>query len=94
MSFYTYIVASQRNGTLYIGSTDKLAHRAWEHREKVRPGFTTKYEVSMLVWYDVFETRAAAFARERQMKKWRRVWKLELIERFNPRWEDLSTELN
>ncbi len=94
MSFYTYIVASQRNGTLYIGSTDNLAHRAWEHREKARQGFTAKYGVSMLVWYEVFETRAAAFARERMMKKWRRAWKLELIERFNPRWEDLSTELN
>ena len=93
MAFYVYIVASQRNGTLYIGSTDGLSKRAWEHREKVRPGFTAKYNVSILVWYQAFETRPGAFKRERQMKKWNRAWKLELIERFNPAWVDLSDEL-
>ena len=93
MAFYVYIVASRRNGTLYIGSTDGLSKRAWEHREKVRPGFTAKYNVSILVWYQAFDTRAGAFKRERQMKKWNRAWKLELIERFNPAWVDLSDEL-
>ncbi|WP_421934848.1 GIY-YIG nuclease family protein [Phenylobacterium sp.] len=93
MSFYTYIVASQRNGTLYIGSTDNLSRRSWEHREKLRPGFTAKYGVSILVHYEVFETRDGAFRRERQMKKWNRAWKLELIERFNPAWLDRSAEL-
>ena len=93
MAFYVYIVASQRNGTLYIGSTDGLSKRAWEHREKVRPGFTAKHNVSILVWYQAFDTRAGAFKRERQMKKWNRVWKLELIERFNPAWVDRSDEL-
>jgi putative endonuclease len=93
MAFYVYIVASQRNGTLYIGSTDGLSKRAWEHREKVRPGFTAKYNVSILVWYQAFDTRAGAFKRERQMKKWNRAWKLELIERFNPAWVDRSDEL-
>ena len=93
MAFYVYIVASQRNGTLYIGSTDSLSKRAWEHREKVRPGFTAKYNVSNLVSYQAFDTRAGAFKRERQMKKWNRVWKLELIERFNPAWVDRSDEL-
>jgi putative endonuclease len=93
MAFYVYIVASQRNGTLYIGSTDSLSKRAWEHREKIRPGFTSKYGVSVLVCYEVFETRAGAFSRERQMKKWNRAWKLELIERFNPTWADQSDDL-
>ena len=93
MAFYTYIVASQRNGTLYIGSTDDLAHRVWEHAEKHRHGFTAKYDVARLVWFETHETREAAFRRERQMKKWNRAWKIELIERFNPGWDDLSGEL-
>ncbi len=93
MAFYTYIVASRRNGTLYIGSTDTLSRRAWEHREKVRPGFTAKYDVQILVWYEVFDTRVGAFRRERAMKKWNRAWKLELIERFNPGWVDRSDEV-
>ncbi len=94
MSFFTYIVASQRNGTLYIGSTDKLSRRAWEHREKLRPGFTARYSVHILVWYEVFHTREDAFRRERRMKKWNRAWKLELIERFNPTWRDLASDFS
>lgn len=93
MAFYTYIVASQRNGTLYIGSTDDLARRVWEHVERVRPGFTRKYGANRLVWYEVFETRDGAFHRERQLKKWNRAWKIELIERFNPGWLDRTGEL-
>lgn len=93
MAFYTYIVASGRNGTLYIGSTDNLAQRAWEHAERLRSGFTAKYGVGRLVWYEVYETREAAFQRERRMKKWNRAWKIELIERFNPGWRDLRDEL-
>ena len=69
MAFCTYIMASKPNGTLYIGSTDNLAGRAWQHREGVIPGFTKKYGVKMLVWYEVHETRDAAFTRERQLKK-------------------------
>ncbi len=94
MAFYVYIVASKRNGTLYIGSTDKLSRRAWEHREKVRPGFTARYDVAILVWYRAFDTRAGAFKVERQMKKWNSAWKLQLIERFNPGWADLSADFN
>jgi putative endonuclease len=89
VGFYTYIVASQRNGTLYIGSTDHLMKRAYEHREKMRPGFTAKYGVGMLVWYEEHETRDAAFKRERQIKEWKRTWKLRLIEGENPDWADL-----
>ena len=93
MSFYVYILASRRNGTLYIGMTDDLIRRVWEHRTGVVPGFTRKYRTKMLVWYEQHETRETAFQRERQLKKWNRAWKLELIERVNPAWRDLFDEL-
>ena len=89
MAFFTYIVASRRNGTLYTGSTDNLIKRINEHREGRFYGFTSKYGVAILVWFEVHETRQAAFTRERQIKEWRRVWKLELIEKSNPGWIDL-----
>ena len=93
MAFYVYILASQRNGTLYIGHTDSISRRVWEHREVQIPGFTAKYGVHRLVYYEVFESRETAFRRERAMKTWRRVWKLELIERFNAGWRDLYDTL-
>jgi putative endonuclease len=89
MSFYVYILASRRNGTLYIGMTDDLARRVWEHRIGAVRGFTRRHGVKMLVWFEVHESRESAFQRERQLKKWNRVWKLELIERENSRWRDL-----
>jgi putative endonuclease len=91
--FCVYILASQRNGTLYIGQTDSLGRRVFEHQEAAVAGFTAKYGVKRLVYYEYLETREAAFHRERAMKKWRRAWKLELIERFNPGWEDLFENL-
>jgi len=94
MPFYTYLLSSRRNGTLYCGHSDDLAQRVWEHREKVRPGFTAKYGVTQLVWYETHDTREAAFIRERQIKKWERPWKLRLIEAFNPDWRDLYETLN
>ena len=93
MSFYVYILASQRNGTLYIGITDNLVRRVWQHREGVVPGFTNDYGVKLLVWYEVHETRESAFQRERQMKKWNRAWKLRAIEEKNPTWRDLWDEI-
>ena len=93
MSFFAYILASRRNGTLYIGMTDNLTRRVWEHRAGVVPGFTRKYGVKMLVWYEVHESRETAFQRERQLKKWNRAWKLQLIERTNPDWRDLADDL-
>jgi len=93
MAFYVYMLASQRNGTLYIGSTDSLIKRIYEHREKVRGGFTARYGVELLVWYEQFETREGAFRRERRMKKWNRAWKIGLIERLNPGWRDLYDSL-
>jgi putative endonuclease len=93
MAFYVYILASQRNGTLYIGHTYSISRRMLEHREGEIPGFTAKYGVKQLVYYEVFEGRNGAFLRERAMKKWRRLWKIEMIERFNPSWRDLFEEL-
>ena len=93
MACFTYIVASRRNGTLYTGSTEDLIKRIAEHRDKLRPGFTSRYGVALLVWYEVHETRDAAFVRERQIKEWKRIWKLELIERKNPVWADLFPTL-
>ncbi|VXB82434.1 GIY-YIG nuclease family protein [Brevundimonas sp. G8] len=93
MAFFTYIVASRRNGTLYTGSTEDLIKRVAEHRDKLRPGFTSRYGVVLLVWYETHETRDAAIVRERQIKEWKRAWKLELIERKNPAWADLFPTL-
>jgi putative endonuclease len=72
MAFYVYIVASRRNGTLYVGMTDDLARRIWEHQQGIFAGFTKTYGVKILVWFEVHEAREAAFARERQLKKWKR----------------------
>jgi len=94
LAFFTYIVASRRNGTLYTGSTDDLIARAVQHREKIRlRSFTAKYDVGMLVWFEAHETREAAFRRERRIKKWNRLWKLRLIEEMNPGWHDLTYRL-
>jgi putative endonuclease len=93
VSFFVYIMASRRNGTLYIGMTDDLARRTWEHRIGVAPGFSRKYGVKILLWYEVHESRETAFQRERRMKKWNRAWKLEAIEKFNPDWRDLFDDL-
>ncbi len=93
MAFFTYIIASRRNGTLYTGSTDNLIKRIIEHREKRRDGFTAKYDVAILVWFEVHESRHAAFVRERQIKEWKRARKLEPIERTNPGWTDLFEKL-
>ena len=86
MSFFVYILASRRNGTLYTGMTDNLVGRVWQHQARLVPGFTKTYGVKTLVWFEVHETREAAILRERQLKKWNRAWKLELIERGNPAW--------
>ena len=94
MSFFVYIVASQKNGTIYIGSTDDLARRIYEHKEKARPGFTSRYGCDRLVWYEVHDSRESAFLRERRLKEWRRSWKLMLIEERNPDWLDLYETLN
>ncbi len=93
VSFYVYILASRRNGTLYIGMTDDLVRRVWQHREGLMPGFTKDHGVKLLVWYEQHERRESAFTRERQMKKWNRAWKLQVIEAANPTWRDLWDEI-
>ena len=93
MSFFVYMLASRRNGTLYIGMTDNLARRIHEHQTEADAGFTRKYGVKTLVWYELHESRETAFSRERQLKKWKRSWKLQLIESLNPSWRDLIDEL-
>ena len=84
-----YILASGRNGTLYIGVTSDLSRRVWEHQQDLVEGFTKKYGVHRLVYYEVHGDMFAAIAREKQLKKWNRRWKLELIEKNNPEWQNL-----
>jgi putative endonuclease len=87
------MMASQRNGTIYIGVTSDLVKRVWQHREGLIEGFTKKYRVKMLVWYEQHETMEGAIGKEKAMKKWLRKWKLSLIERHNPDWMDLWAEI-
>ena len=87
--FYVYIMASKRNGTLYIGVTSDLVKRVWQHKNQAVTGFTSKYMVHHLVYYEVHSCAESAIGREKQMKKWRRSWKLKLIEEDNSTWNDL-----
>ena len=89
MSGYVYIMASKRNGTLYIGVTSDLSRRVYEHREGLVEGFTEKYGCKLLVWYEEYPNIADAIQREKSLKRWFRKWKLELIEKLNPGWNDL-----
>ncbi|HXF92321.1 MAG TPA: GIY-YIG nuclease family protein [Nitrospiraceae bacterium] len=84
-----YVLASKRNGTLYIGVTSDLRKRVWEHRNDVVDGFTKRYGIHRLVYYELHADMESAIRREKQMKKWNRAWKLELIEKQNPDWQDL-----
>jgi putative endonuclease len=93
-NFYIYILASRRRGTLYIGVTSDLIRRVHEHRNGLVEGFTNKYGVKRLVYYELARDAETALSRERQMKKWNRVWKLRLIEKNNPEWMDLYDTLS
>src|SRR3981081_3471181 len=93
-SFFVYILASKRNGTLYIGVTNNLARRLSEHKAKLVPGFTRKYEVDQLVYFETFDSILEARGREHSMKHWRRAWEIALIEKLNPDWRDLTSELS
>ncbi|MFZ5671158.1 MAG: GIY-YIG nuclease family protein [Pseudomonadota bacterium] len=94
MSFYTYLLASGPYGTLYCGQTDDLGKRVWQHKTKAYSGFTAKYGVDRLVWYEVHDSREGARAHERAIKKWNRAWKIQLIESSNPEWLDLYETWN
>jgi putative endonuclease len=91
--YFVYMMASKRNGTLYVGVTSNLSGRTAEHRDGLREGFTKKYRVHHLVWFEEFGDVHEAILREKRVKKWRRAWKLELIEAMNPDWLDLFAQI-
>ena len=88
-----YILASRRNGTLYVGVTSNLPQRVWQHKDNAVAGFTSRYGVHTLVWYESHETMESAIVREKAIKEWKRAWKLALIEKTNPAWRDLYKDL-
>jgi len=87
--YYAYMMASQKHGTLYLGVTNDLVRRVYEHKHKIVPGFTRQYDVVHLVWFEAYDDPANAIAWEKELKKWRRDWKIRLIEEENPDWFDL-----
>lgn len=91
--FYIYILSSLHNRVLYIGLTSDLQKRIWEHKNKIIKGFTQKYNVDRLVYYEVYDDAENAIKRERNMKEWKREWKIELIEKKNPEWKDLYDQI-
>ena len=93
MKAYVYITANKRNGTLYIGVTSNLIKRIWQHKNKLVDGFTNKYDVSLLVYYEEHNDIKEAIQREKRIKKWKRDWKLRIIEEMNPNWNDLYNEI-
>ena len=93
MPYHVYLLASQRNGTLYGGVTRDLVRRVYQHKTKMTPGFSSRYGVQRLVWFETYDDPTNAIAREKDIKKWRRAWKLRLIEEANPTWRDLYAEI-
>jgi putative endonuclease len=91
--YFVYIMASRRNGTLYVGMTNNLLRRVWEHREGLIEGFTSEYRVKHLVYFETFEDVHAAIHRETRLKKWKRQWKIDLIQRENVEWDDLYEKM-
>jgi putative endonuclease len=91
--FYVYLLASRKQGTLYLGVTRDLVRRIYQHREKLTPGFTSRYDIRRLVWFEVYDDPVNAIEREKEIKKWRRAWKIALIEKDNPDWRDLYPEI-
>ncbi|MGE0668045.1 MAG: GIY-YIG nuclease family protein [Sphingomonadales bacterium] len=91
-TFCVYIMASRRNGTLYIGVTSDLVKRVFQHKQGAADGFTKKYKCHTLVWYEQHATAQTAITREKQLKEWKRLWKLRIIEEMNPDWRDLSAD--
>ena len=92
-AFFVYLLSSTKNGTLYCGVSSNLPQRLWQHKEKLLKGFTETYGVDKLVWYEAHENSESAISREKQIKKWRRAWKIELIEKANPYWRDLYDDI-
>ena len=93
MSYFVYMLASQKNGTLYVGVTNDLIRRVYEHKSKTVPGFTSRYGVDRLVWFDQTDSVESAISTEKRLKRWNRAWKMALIEKANPDWRDLYPEI-
>lgn len=91
--FYVYLLASRKQGTLYLGVTKDLVRRTHQHREKLLPGFSSRYDIRRLVWFETYDDPVTAIEREKEIKKWRRAWKIGLIEKDNPDWRDLILKL-
>ena len=89
MSYYVYILASRKEGAIYVGVTSDIVRRIYEHRIKAVPGFTAKYNITRLVWFETYDDPVSAISREKELKKRKRSWKVQLIEANNPRWDDL-----
>jgi len=89
MAYYVYLLASRKHGTLYLGVTSDLGRRVYQHKTKAVPGFTSRYGVDKLVWFEIYDDPVSAITREKELKKWRRDWKVRLIEEQNPGWVDL-----
>jgi putative endonuclease len=94
MAYYVYLLASKKHGTLYLGVTNDLVRRVYEHRTKAVAGFSARYGIDKLVWFEIHYTAEAAITREKELKKWRRDWKIRLIEESNPGWVDLYTGIS
>jgi putative endonuclease len=92
--FYVYLLASKPYGTLYVGVTSEIVKRVWEHKAKAVPGFTARYDVDTLVWFEAHDSAESAIEREKQIKEWKRDWKISLIESDNPRWIDLFPDIS
>ena len=90
---FVYMLASQRNGTIYTGVTSDLVQRVWQHKNNLVSGFTKQYQVHDLVWYELHSDMLSAISREKQIKEWRRKWKIHLIEKSNPHWDDLYMDI-
>jgi putative endonuclease len=93
LTYFVYLLASRKDGTLYLGVTRDLVRRVYEHKTKAASGFTSRYDVRRLVWFEIYDDPSSTIAREKQLKKWQRAWKIELIEKENPDWRDLYEEI-
>ncbi|MCK1744890.1 GIY-YIG nuclease family protein [Bradyrhizobium sp. 139] len=93
MAYYVYLLASKKYGTLYIGVTNDIVRRIHEHKSKVVAGFSKRYSIDRLVWFEIYDDPVTAIEREKELKKWRREWKIRLIEEQNPRWIDLYPQI-
>ena len=89
MAYYVYLLASRKHGTLYLGVTNDIVQRVYQHRTKAVRGFTARYDVGKLVWFEIYDDAITAITREKELKKWKRAWKIQLIELQNPQWDDL-----